>query len=95
MVAVTTADELVTVLPFASSMVAVTVPRLPPEATVEGMELVAIWVAGPAVTVTEAVLPVSPGLLVVTVYVPGVVRLSELRFKFATPLTAVAVTVCE
>ena len=36
MVAVTAAVELVTVLPFASSTVAVTVPRLPPAVSCEG-----------------------------------------------------------
>ena len=56
-----------TVLPLASLMVAVIMPAFPPEATVDGMLLVAIVAAVPTVTVAAELVPVSPGLLVVMV----------------------------
>ena len=67
MIAVTIAEELVTVLPLASLIVAVTIPKLPPETTVEGILLVVTWAAAPGVTAVAEVAPAKPGLLLVRV----------------------------
>ena len=67
MVAVTKADELVTVLPLMSSSVAVNAPPLPPEITVVGTVLLIICAAAQGVNVTTVEVPVRPGLLSATV----------------------------
>ena len=67
MIPVTKAEEVVTVLPLVSLMVAVTMPKLPPETMVAGMLFVAILAAAPTVTVDGELPPVNPGLVVVTV----------------------------
>ncbi len=91
-----TAAEVVAVkFPEASSTCTIAVPRLLPETIVEERPVIASFAEAPAVTLVVVIAEVSAALLAVIVYIPAVVKCRDVKSSVATPLAAVAVTVCE